>query len=114
MRRRKARRAAAHKRARDPRRVDQLGGKVSSEVTPTFSVMQPVYDTRRCIGFIMRRGRQGCAAYDADDTLIGIFATPTAAATAVELAASARAFIDAKFESDGVRDWLFDNMWGRG
>jgi hypothetical protein len=43
-----------------------------------------VYDGQICIGFLMRRGREGVAAYDSDNHLIGLFPDQTSAAAAIE------------------------------
>jgi hypothetical protein len=118
MRRRKARRAAAH-RARDLRRVDLLGGEVGSEaISPEF-VMQAssVYSGQHCIGHLLPRGKAGVEAFDADDHSLGTFPTQKAAADVIVFAAAFCAFITAEFErlrtEPGVRDWLFDGVWGR-
>ena len=60
MRRCKARRAAAHK-ARDPQRVDQLGGKIDTKLNSPDLTMQAlaVFDGRRCTGHLLKRGKAG-------------------------------------------------------
>jgi hypothetical protein len=45
----------------------------------------------RCIGFLLNRGRDGYAAYDADDHALGSYSSMKDAADAVTAAASARA-----------------------
>lgn len=86
MRRHKARRAAAQ-RARDPRRVDKLGGDVGSEAILENPSLQSVYLGHECIGFLLARGPRGIEAYDAAEHSLGIFKTLKEAADAITRAA---------------------------
>jgi hypothetical protein len=43
-----------------------------------------VYDGQRCIGFLMPRGREGWAAFNCDDELLGLFPDQASAANAIE------------------------------
>jgi hypothetical protein len=87
MRSRKALRAAASK-ARDPRRVDWLGGEVGSEATSKDFVFQglAVHDGHVCIGYRLPRGRQGIEAFDANDKSLGTFSDQRSAADGVSRA----------------------------
>jgi hypothetical protein len=49
--------------------------------------MQAVHDGRRCIGFIMKRGRTGFEAFDADEKSLGLYPSSQDAADAVLVAA---------------------------
>jgi hypothetical protein len=42
-----------------------------------------VYDGRRCLGFILARGKPGFEAFDADDKSVGLFPSQREAANAV-------------------------------
>lgn len=46
-----------------------------------------IYDGQRCIGFLLRRGKSGVEAYDADCISLGLFPTEGEAANAVSGAA---------------------------
>jgi hypothetical protein len=50
--------------------------------------MLSIYDGQRCIGFILKRGKAGVEAFDANCTSLGVFATEPAAADAVTAALS--------------------------
>jgi hypothetical protein len=54
--------------------------------TTERSAMSSVYDGRVCIGFILKRGKAGVEALDANCTSLGLFATEPAAADAVTAA----------------------------
>jgi hypothetical protein len=56
-------------------------------VNPTSTPLVPIISARRCIGFLLRRGREGVEAYDANERSLGIFLDPIEAAAAVESAA---------------------------
>jgi hypothetical protein len=45
-----------------------------------------VYDGRRCVGFILDRGKTGFEAFDQDDKSLGFFSTTKQAADACSLA----------------------------
>jgi hypothetical protein len=47
-----------------------------------------IYDGQVCLGFLLPRGREGVAVYDADDRLLGIFPDQKSAANAVSKAAA--------------------------
>jgi hypothetical protein len=44
--------------------------------------LQVVYDGRRCLGFLMSRGKAGVEAFDAADRSLGIFPDQKSAASA--------------------------------
>jgi hypothetical protein len=87
MRRRKAARPTADKTAREPRRVDQLGGKIGSEATSENPALQSVYSGQTCLGFLLNRGKLGIEAFDAAEHSPGIFPTLKEAGDAVSHAA---------------------------
>jgi hypothetical protein len=78
---------AAARRARDRRRADQLGGKVSSEATPDTLALQAVYSGQTCLGFIYSRGKLGVEAFDCDTRSLGLYPDLKTAAAAVARAA---------------------------
>jgi hypothetical protein len=45
--------------------------------------MLSVYDSRRCLGYLIARGKNGFEAFDADDRSVGIFRTQHEAANAL-------------------------------
>ena len=47
------------------------------------TAMRSVHDGRRCLGFIMPRGKAGFEAFDDGDFSLGLFPTPQDAADAV-------------------------------
>ena len=49
--------------------------------------MSSIYDGRKCIGFILRRGKAGTEAFDLNESSLGIFESDRAAADAVSHAA---------------------------
>ena len=51
------------------------------------TAMRSVHDGRRCLGFIMPRGKAGFEAFDDGDFSLGLFPTPQDAADAVLVAA---------------------------
>jgi hypothetical protein len=51
------------------------------------AVMVSVFAGQRCIGFLLRRGREGIEALDSDGRSLGLYASPIEAAAAVERAA---------------------------
>jgi hypothetical protein len=48
----------------------------------------PVISGATCIGFLIRRGREGIAAHDSNEQLLGLFSAVLAAAAAVERSAA--------------------------
>jgi hypothetical protein len=87
MKRAKARRAATYK-ARDPRRIYQLGSQIDPQATiPDPIVMQAIYVGQQCLGFIYSHGRLGIEAFDSDTRSLGLYADRKAAADAVAKAA---------------------------
>jgi hypothetical protein len=80
------RKGAGHGGAADARRArrgnNELG---SSAAEATFSRprLQAVYSGRRCLGFIMPRGKLGFEALDCDGRPLGIFDSVQAAAEAI-------------------------------
>jgi hypothetical protein len=48
--------------------------------------MMSVFSGRRCIGFLLRRGREGIEALDSDGRSLGLYGSPIEAAAAVERA----------------------------
>jgi hypothetical protein len=48
------------------------------------STMVPVISGTTCIGFLIQRGREGIAAHDSNEQLLGLFSDVLAAAAAVE------------------------------
>jgi hypothetical protein len=50
--------------------------------------MVSVFAGQRCIGFLLRRGRQGIEALDSDGRSLGLYASPIEAAAAVEKSAA--------------------------
>jgi hypothetical protein len=50
--------------------------------------MLALYSGRECAGFLLKRGRAGIEAFDADDKSLGIFPDQQSAANAVSEAAS--------------------------
>jgi hypothetical protein len=63
--------------------------KVTSETPMSF-----VNDGRRCIGFLLNRGRSGVEAFDIDTRSLGVFASAKVAADAVSAAATVEAELD--------------------
>jgi hypothetical protein len=51
------------------------------------SAMTPIVSNGRCVGFLLRRGREGIEAFDADERSLGIFNDPISAANAVQRSA---------------------------
>ena len=68
-----------------PRRGDQLAGRIAAEAKPENFVMQAlsIYAGSRCLGFVMPRGRQGYEAFNTIDVSLGLYQTQQAAADAV-------------------------------
>jgi hypothetical protein len=56
-------------------------------VKETGTLMSSIYDGRKCIGFILRRGKAGTEAFDLNESSLGIFESDRAAADAVSHAA---------------------------
>jgi hypothetical protein len=56
--------------------------KAAEPFEPSRSMLS-VYDGQRCVGFFLPRGPDGCEAYDAGGTSIGLFPTQEAAAAAL-------------------------------
>jgi hypothetical protein len=50
--------------------------------------MVSVFAGQRCVGFLLRRGREGIEALDSDGRSLGLYASPTEAAAEVERAAA--------------------------
>jgi hypothetical protein len=50
--------------------------------------MVPVIAGTACVGFLLRRGREGVEAFDRDERSLGIFPDPIEAAAAVEKSAA--------------------------
>ena len=82
MRRRKASGPGARS-TRGARRVDQLGQRIGAEASSPPTACLSVYDGRRCIGFLMLRGRQRVATFNADERSLGIFPDTNAAVGAI-------------------------------
>lgn len=53
---------------------------MSAPITPMLSV----YNGKRCVGFIIARGKAGFEAFSAEERSIGTFKTQRAAAAALE------------------------------
>lgn len=94
MRRRKARRPATEAVSRPPTTslTGQARGRKLTQGDHTFQGYA-VYGEEpfRCIGTLINRGRDGYAAYDADDHALGVFRTQSEAAAAVTAAAAREA-----------------------
>jgi hypothetical protein len=56
-------------------------------VKETGTPMSSIYDGRKCIGFILRRGKAGVEAFNLNQCSLGIFESDRAAADAVTHAA---------------------------
>jgi hypothetical protein len=56
---------------------------ISSKSHAASATMVFVYDGRRCIGFVLNRGRRGFEAFDCDERSLGVFETQAAAAAAI-------------------------------
>ena len=52
--------------------------------------MVSVFAGQRCVGFLLRRGRQGIEALDSDGRSLGLYGSPIEAAAAVERAIAPR------------------------
>ena len=52
--------------------------------------MAYVADGGKCVGFVLRRGRTGYEAFDADEKSLGLFASESDAAEVVEEARETR------------------------
>jgi hypothetical protein len=55
---------------------------VSTAKPPVSSILS-VFDERRCIGLILRRGPAGVEGFTAENTSLGLFRTEDAAAAAI-------------------------------
>ena len=53
----------------------------------TGTLMSSIYDGRKCIGFILRRGKAGVEAFDLNESSLGVFSSEPEAADAVSHAA---------------------------
>jgi hypothetical protein len=51
------------------------------------TAMLSVYDGQRCLGHVIKRGKRGFEAFDADDNRLGVFPSDHEAADAVTHAA---------------------------
>jgi hypothetical protein len=52
------------------------------------STMVPIISDGRCVGFLLRRGREGIEAFDRNELSLGLYTCPTEAARAVENSAA--------------------------
>ena len=52
-------------------------------MSATLSPLSYVYDGRKCLGFILKRGKLGFEAIDREEASLGIFKTQTAAVNAI-------------------------------
>jgi hypothetical protein len=50
--------------------------------------MVPIVSDGRCVGFLLRRGRDGIEAFDCNELSLGLYTCPTEAARAVENSAA--------------------------
>ena len=84
MRARKAASGPKRGMARGARHVDQLGRRINAEANSFQSDCLSVYDGSVCIGFLIKRGRAGVEAFDADGRRsLGLYPDMKSAADAV-------------------------------
>jgi hypothetical protein len=55
----------------------------ATQAPVTSPALQSIYNGRRCIGFLLLRGRRGVEALDSNTTSLGLFPTQKAAADAI-------------------------------
>jgi hypothetical protein len=55
-------------------------------MSDTTAPMLSVFADKRCVGFILHRGKAGYEAFDEDGSSIGIFASANEAANAIGIA----------------------------